>query len=75
MGVKLVVAQNEILQNPNVSEGDPSTIAVIPPFIEAVIPQLDEITYDPANNTARTAIDLNEILVANKNSEFVLPFN
>lgn len=75
MGVKLVVAQNEILQNPNVSEGDPATIAVIPPFIEAVIPQLDAITYDPAANTAQTAIDLNEILVANKNSDYVLPFN
>ncbi|HSP40584.1 MAG TPA: hypothetical protein VLN46_04060, partial [Gillisia sp.] len=75
MGIKLVIAQNEILQNPNVSEGDPSTVAVIPSFIAAVIPQLDEITYNAAGNTATTAINVTDILVANKTSPLVLPFN
>lgn len=75
MGVKLVIAENEILQNPNITEGDPATVAQIPPFIEAVIPQLDAIVFTPGSNTAETVIDLNEILVANKDSEFVLPFN
>lgn len=75
MGIKLVIAQNEILQNPNVSEGDPSTVPVIPSFIEAVIPQLDAITYNADSNTATTVINVTNILVANKTSPLVLPFN
>lgn len=75
MGVKLVIAENEFLQNENISEGDPSTVPVIPSFIEAVIPQLDAITYDADNYTAKTEINLTEILVANKSSTSVLPFN
>lgn len=75
MGIKLVVAENEILQNPNVSEGDPSTVAVIPPFIEAIIPQLDAFTYNVEAGTVQLAVDVTKILVTNKNSPFVLPFN
>lgn len=75
MGVKLVISETEILQNPNVSEGDPATVAVIPSFIEAVIPQLDAITYTPGSNVATTVINVTDILVTNKNSPLVLPFN
>jgi tetratricopeptide (TPR) repeat protein len=75
MGIKLILDENEILLNENVSDGDPGTRPVIPPFIEAVIPQLDAITYDADAGTATTAINLNEILVDNKDSEFVLPFH
>ncbi|MCM5661529.1 tetratricopeptide repeat protein [Galbibacter mesophilus] len=75
MGVKLVVTENEILQNPNVSEGDPSTVPVIPSFISSIVGDLDKINYEPGSGTATTEIDLNEILVANKSSDAVLPFN
>src|SRR5690606_7647558 len=33
MGIKLVINENEILQNDNISDADPSTIPVIPGFI------------------------------------------
>ena len=36
MGVKLVIHINEILQNPNVNDGDLGTVPVIPSFIDAV---------------------------------------
>jgi tetratricopeptide (TPR) repeat protein len=75
MGIKLVINENEILQNENVSEGDPGTIAVIPSFIKSVSTELDAITYVIGSNTATTVIDLNVILVANKNSAEVLPFH
>ncbi|SDS52616.1 hypothetical protein [Gramella sp. MAR_2010_147] len=75
MGIKLVIHENEILQNENVSEGDPATVAVIPPFISSVVADLDAITYDADAGTATTVIDVTEILVENKDSEFVLPFN
>lgn len=75
MGIKLVIHENEILQNENVSEGDPATVAVVPPFIASVVADLDAIVYDAGAGTASTVIDVTEILVDNKGSEFVLPFN
>lgn len=74
MGVKMVITESEFLQNDNINEGDPGTIAVIPPFIASVATELDAFTYDAEAGTATTAINLNEILVENKNSDFVLPF-
>ena len=75
MGVKLVIHQDEFLQNPNISDGDPGTVAVIPSFIDAVKLQLDAMTYDPNTGIATTAIDLNSILVSNKSAAEVLPFH
>lgn len=74
MGIKLVINENEILQNENVSDGDLGTVAVIPSFISAVVADLDAINYVAGSGTATTAIDLNEVLVANKGAE-VLPFH
>lgn len=75
MGVKLVIHQNEFLQNTNISNGDPGTTPVIPSFINSVAANLDAITYDSAAGTATTVIDLNQILVANKSASEVLPFH
>ena len=75
MGVKLVIHINEILQNPNINEGDPGTVPVIPSFIDAVKTELDAINFVPGSNTATTEINLTEILVANKGSNQVLPFH
>lgn len=74
MGVKLVIDENEILLNENINEGDLGTVAVIPSFIAAVVSDLDAITYEPGSGTATTVIDLNEVLVANKSSDQVVPF-
>lgn len=75
MGIKLVINENEILQNENINDGDAGTVPVIPSFINAVKDNLDAFTYDMDNNTASTMIDLNAILVQNKNSSEVLPFH
>ena len=75
MGVKLVIHQNEFLQNPNISDGDPGTTPVIPSFIDSVKGDLDGFTYDEDAKSATTTIDLNSILVANKSSDAVLPFH
>ena len=74
MGVKLVIDENEILLNENINEGDAGTTPVIPSFISAVIPDLDAISYTPGSGVATTAIDLNAVLVANKSSDQVVPF-
>lgn len=74
MGVKLVIDENEILLNENINEGDLGTTPVIPSFIAAVIADLDAINYEPGSTTASTVINLNDILVANKSSDAVIPF-
>lgn len=74
MGVKLVIDENEILLNENINEGDAGTVPVIPSFIAAVISDLDAIAYTPGSNVATTAINLSDILVANKSSDQVVPF-
>lgn len=75
MGIKLVVNENEFLQNDNIQEGDPSTVKVVPSFIDAVSTQLDEITYTPGETTCTISIDVNDILISNKTSDEVLPFH
>ena len=75
MGIKLVLHENEILQNENVSDGDPSTVPVIPSFINAVVADLDAITYDAGAGVATTVIDVTDILVTNKTAAEVLPFH
>jgi tetratricopeptide (TPR) repeat protein len=74
MGVKLVIDENEILLNSNISEGDLGTTPVIPSFIAAIVADLDAITYDAAGGVVTTAINLNDVLVANKSSDQVIPF-
>ena len=74
MGVKLVIDENEILLNENINEGDLGTTPVIPSFIAAVVGDLDAINYEPGSTTASTVIDLNQILVNNKTSDAVVPF-
>lgn len=74
MGVKLVIDENEILLNENINEGDLGTTPVIPAFITAVVADLDAINYEPGSTTASTVINLNDILVANKSSDAVIPF-
>lgn len=74
MGVKLVIDENEILLNENINEGDPGTEPLIPPFIASIATTLDAITYNPETGIATTVIDLNAILVANKTSDLVVPF-
>ncbi|MFL1895740.1 tetratricopeptide repeat protein [Aquimarina sp. 2-A2] len=75
MGIKLVIFQEEISLNPNISEGDASTVKVVPSFIAAVADDLDAFTYDKDAKTVETTINVNEILVDNKGSEQVLPFH
>ena len=65
----------EFLQNPNVSEGDPATVAIIPSFISSVVSDLDTFAYDASAGTATTTVNVTNILVSNKSSEEVLPFN
>lgn len=75
MGIKLVIDENEILQNQNISKGDPGTTPIIPSFIDSVKKQLDDITYDKKAGTATTKLNVSEILVKNKTSNQVLPFH
>lgn len=75
MGLKLIIDENETLQNENISATDLGAVPQIPAFIDAVKADLDAITYDATTGIATTVIDVNKILVANKASDEVLPFH
>ena len=75
MGVKLVISEVEELQNSTITSGGLGTTPQIPDFIDGVRDQLDAITYEPGACEASTAIDLNQLLIANKTNEAVLPFH
>lgn len=75
MGIKLVIDENEILQNDNVAMGDPGTSPVIPSFIDSVKKELDKISFVKGAGTATTTLNVSKILVDNKNSNQVLPFH
>ncbi|WP_339667105.1 hypothetical protein [Maribacter arcticus] len=74
MGVKIVIDENEILLNSNINQGDAGTTPVIPSFISAVISDLDVFSYNVQSGVVTTVINLNDILVANKSSDQVVPF-
>jgi len=75
MGLKLIIDENEVLQNENITDGELGTVALIPSFIASVVNDLDAISYDATSGVATTTIDVTEILVANKASAEVLPFH
>lgn len=73
LGMRMPVAQTEVLANPNADPSAAYTQGVIPSFIPAAY-GMDSFTYDPAAKTAIMAFDMNDILVQNKASPTVLPF-
>jgi hypothetical protein len=73
LGMRMPVAQTEVLANPNASAGVDYTQAQIPSFIPLAY-GMDSFTYDATAKTAVMAFDMNQILVQNKTSPFVLPF-
>lgn len=74
LGMRMPVARTEVLANPNAVDGAEYTKAVIPAFIPTAF-GMDGFTYDPAAKTAVMLFDMNRILVQNKASSDVLPFN
>lgn len=74
LGMRMPVAQTEILANPNATANADYTQPVIPSFIPLAF-GMDLFTYDATAKTAIMAFDMNQVLVQNKASAFVLPFN
>ncbi|WP_148870366.1 tetratricopeptide repeat protein [Tenacibaculum adriaticum] len=75
LGIKYVIHETELLLNPNIDENNPGLTRVIPPFIDSIKAELDDFTYDAGTGTVIIKHNLNKILVQNKTSNLVLPFN
>lgn len=75
MGIKLVISEDEILLNPNINDGDPGTVPVIPSFINSIKEGLDAFDYNKTAGTVTITNDVTQVLVNNKTSNEVLPFN
>ena len=74
LGIKLPVAQTEVIANKNTKDGEPYTLAQIPSFIPRAF-EMDAFTYDAAAKTVVIKHDMNRTLVLNKTSPLVLPFH
>lgn len=74
LGMRMPVAQTEVLANPNAKDGADYTQGQIPSFIPLGY-GMDAFTYDSVAKTAVMKYDMNAILVQNKTSSAVLPFN
>jgi len=73
LGIKWAVPFEEILVNPNISDGDPAGSGVVPDFLPAG--EMDAFTVDEEARTVTILHNLNRVLVENKASELVLPFH
>ncbi len=71
LGIKFPIAETEVLNNPNST--DAFTTAQIPDFIPRNF-GMDDFAYDEANNMVTMAFNMNRVIVENKNSAFVAPF-
>jgi hypothetical protein len=74
LGMRMPVAQTEVLANSNATDGADYTKPSIPSFIPLAF-GMDLFTYDSTAKTAVMAYDMNAVLVKNKTSADVLPFN
>jgi hypothetical protein len=74
LGIRMPVAQTEILANPRTRDGEPYTRAQVGTFIPLAF-EMDAFTYDQAARTAVIRHDMNRVLVTNRTSPFVLPFH
>jgi hypothetical protein len=74
LGMRMPVAQTEVIANPNARDGETYTQPVIPSFIPKGF-EMDQFTYDATAKTVIMKHDMNRVLVQNKTSPDVLPFN
>ncbi|TJZ60005.1 tetratricopeptide repeat protein [Sphingobacterium olei] len=72
LGMRFPVSQREQLNNKNVTMEH--TKAIIPSFIP-LNRGLDDFTYDTASGVVTMKHDMNKVLVANKSSQYIMPFN
>ena len=72
LGIRFPISQREQLSNSHISSEH--TQAIIPPFIPTNR-GMDDFTYDPGSGTVTMKHDMNKVLIENKTSNYVLPFN
>lgn len=72
LGIRFPVSQREQLNNTHVTEQHIK--AIIPSFIP-LNRGLDDFTYDKAKDIVTMAYDMNKVLVQNKTSAYIMPFN
>ncbi|TVR65488.1 MAG: hypothetical protein EA422_04135 [Gemmatimonadales bacterium] len=74
LGIRLPVALDEALTNPNIAEGGPDLVARIPPFIPLDY-GLNRFTYSDGDTLAVIQHNMNRVIVQNRTSDVVAPFH
>lgn len=72
LGIKYPVSENEVRSNESVNESDSATSAQIPQFIPSDS-RMDDFINDEENQIITILVNMNEVLVENRTSEFILP--
>lgn len=73
IGIRFPISQTEQQNNPNIEEGEYTT-AQIPSFIP-LDGAMDDFSTDAESRNVTMTYDMNQVIVDNKTSEYVLPFN
>uniref|UniRef100_UPI00404AB418 hypothetical protein n=1 Tax=Fulvivirga sp. TaxID=1931237 RepID=UPI00404AB418 len=73
LGVKWPLSQDEQLQNPNINEGDEALSGVVPSFIPGNS-EMDAYSWNRTTDEVTILHNVNRILVQNKSSNLVVPF-
>ena len=74
LGIRLPVALDEALTNPNIAEGGPELVARIPSFIPLDY-GLNRFTYSDGDAVAVIHHNMNRVIVQNRTSDVVAPFH
>lgn len=74
LGIRLPVALDEALTNPNIAEGAPELTARIPSFIPMDY-GLNRFTYSDGDTLAVIQHNMNRVIVQNRTSDVVAPFH
>jgi tetratricopeptide (TPR) repeat protein len=73
MGLTYPMSENEIQQNSNIDAS--LSLADIPPFLDAVRTEIDAIDYNTETFVVTTIINVNQLIVENRTSQYVCPFH
>ena len=73
LGLKWPVSEREVINNPNIAEGDPATEGVIPDFLPPAT-EIEAFQIDEDQNQVIIQHNLNRILANNRASDLAVPF-
>lgn len=73
LGLKWPVSEREVINNPNINEGDPATTGIVPDFLPPGS-EIDAFTVDADAKQVTILHNLNRVIAQNRSSDRIAPF-